>query len=394
MNNASCRFKPAGLTAVLFAVLLAGCGGGGGGGSSASGGTLGVSLTDDPACGFSAVNVTVTKVRVHQSATATENDAGWSDLSLNPARKINLLSLANGVLTSLGEIPLPAGHYTQLRLLLDTNTPSNTANSVVVPGSTTEIPIDTPSAIQTGIKLINQFDVAAGQRADVVLDFNACKSVVKRGNGTYLLMPVVSVVPFTVNGIDGFVDPSLTNVTVSAQSGGTVVTSTVPNAQGEFFLARMAAGNYDVVLTADNHATGVIAAVPVTASGTVVVSTSTAPITLPASTTHTLSGTESLNPASTSAVGYLTAKQTVGSGPTVAVKSQGLDLSAGPASYSLALPVAAPLLGQFGTLPITLTPTSTGGKYTAEASATGYTTQTANVDVSAGDVTQNFTLVP
>ncbi len=136
------------------------------------------------------------------------------------------------------------------------------------------MPIDTPSAIQTGIKLINQFDVAAGQRADVVLDFNACKSVVTRGNGTYLLMPVVSVVPFTVNGIDGFVDPSLTNVTVSAQSGGTVVTSTVPNAQGEFFLARMATGNYDVVLTADSHATGVIAGVPVTASGTVTSATS------------------------------------------------------------------------------------------------------------------------
>ncbi len=402
MYKPSSRFKWAGVTAVLSSLVLAACGGGGGGGSSTPTGTLGVSLTDD-ACGFSAVNVTVTKVRVHQSATATENDAGWSDLTLSPAQKINLVTLTNGVLMDLGQIPLPAGHYTQIRLLLDSNTPGNTVNSVVPTGSQTEIPIDTPSAIQTGIKLINQFDVAAGQRADVVLDFNACKSVVKRGNGTYLLMPVVSVVPITVNGIDGFVNTALlpSNVTVTAQQGGTVVDSTVPNAQtGEFFLARLPAGNYDVVLTADNHVTGVVATVPVTATGTVVLSTSASPINLPASTstpaTHNASGTVTLNPAATtSEAGYVSAQQTPGTGPTVTVKSQSLDLTSGPASYSLALPVDAPVLGTFGTLPIALSPqAAAAGKYTIAASATGYTTQTANVTVSTADVTQNFTLVP
>ena len=53
--------------------LLTACGGGG---SSAAPGTLSVSLTDAPSCGYDAVNVTVNKVRVHQSSSAGENDSG------------------------------------------------------------------------------------------------------------------------------------------------------------------------------------------------------------------------------------------------------------------------------------------------------------------------------
>jgi len=385
-----------GSMAFLMLASLAGCGGGGGGGAAS--GTLGVSMTDEPACGFTAVNVTVTKVRVHQSSSAGVGDAGWTDLTLNPARKINLLSLTNGVLTSLGDMPLAAGHYTQLRLVLDANTGQNTANSVVASGSSTEVAIDTPSGVQSGIKLVNEFDVAAGQRVDLVLDFDACKSVVTRGNGAYLLMPVVKVIPFVINGIDGFVDTSLlgSNVVVSAQTSGTVVASTVPNAQtGEFFLARLPAGSYDVALTADGRATAVIAGVPVAASSTVMVSTQAAPIGLPVSSTHNISGTVVLSPASSTVAAYVAAKQTLGTGPTATVKTRAADLSTG--AYSLTLPVAAPLLGQYGTgtLPIAFAAqTAASGKYSAEASADGYKTQSASADISAGDVPLQFTLVP
>src|SRR5450759_5980119 len=173
------KSKPlAWLMASLLAALVAGCGSGNGAGS----GTLGISLTDAPACGFDAVYVTVVKVRVHQSSSASDTAAGWTDITLNPARKIDLLSLNNGVLDNLGETPLAAGHYTQLRLVLDPNTVvAGLANPVVPTGGTTEFPLFTPSALQSGIKLINQFDVASGQRVDLVLDFNACKSIVLRG---------------------------------------------------------------------------------------------------------------------------------------------------------------------------------------------------------------------
>jgi len=71
-------------------LLLTACDGGGGGSVNLpsppappgpSMGSLRVYLTDAPACGFEKVFVTVSKVRVHQSATAEENTAGWVDLN-------------------------------------------------------------------------------------------------------------------------------------------------------------------------------------------------------------------------------------------------------------------------------------------------------------------------
>lgn len=382
----------------MMIALVTGCGGGGGGGVGGTG-TLGVSLTDDAACGFSQVNVTVVKVRVHQSATANENDAGWTDITLSPARKVNLLSLTNGVLMSLGDTPLAAGHYTQLRLVLDANTGSTVVNSVVPSGTSTEIAMSTPSAVQSGIKLINEFNVADGQHVDLALDFNACKSVVPRSGG-YALMPVIRVVPFVVNGINGFVATSLftnnNNVVASAQQNGTVIASTVPKSQtGEFFITRLAPGNYDVVLTADGYATAVISGVPVpSTTSTTVMSTSAVPISLPVSTTRRVNGIVSLDPTSSTIPAYLTARQTLGTGPVVSVKWGAADLLG--SNYALTVPAAAPMLGTYSaTLPIALvTQPSAAGKYAIEATATGYSTQSVTVDVSAADVTQNFTLVP
>ena len=389
----------------LLIVSLCGCGSS----SNSSGsqqGTLRVSLTDAPASGFDAVNVTVSKVRVHQSATASENDSGWSDIVLDPPRKINLLDLTNGVLENLGQTPLPAGHYTQLRLVLSKNTGANIANSVVLSSDPTkEIPLDTPSAAQSGIKLINEFDVAPGQLVDVVLDFDACRSVVRRGNGTYLLKPVIHIIPTALTTvIDGFVDTSLLgdNVMVLSEVSGTVVRSTVPNAQtGEFIIDHLALGSYDLVITADGHATAVIAGVPVSMATTsalvTMVSTTAQPISMPTSTMHNISGTVMTSPTiSTTTVADVASMQTFSGGPTVTVKSTVADLASG-GSYTIALPTAAPLLGQFGTgmLPIALTPQpDIAGKYTAEASADGFQTQAVEVDISIADVLQNFNLTP
>jgi len=398
------------LMASLLAVFVAGCGGGGGGDAApaASGpGTLGVSLTDAPACGFDKVYVTVVKVRVHQSGSASDTDAGWTDIALNPARKIDLLSLNNGALFNLGETPLSAGHYTQLRLVLDPNIAGGLSNSVV-PSGGIETALITPSAVQSGIKLVNQFDVASGERVDLLLDFDACKSVVKRGNGTYALKPVIKVIPFVPNGIKGFVDLALlgSDVMVTAQQGGVIIQSTAPNVQtGEFFLARLAAGNYDVVVTANGRATAVIAAVPVASSISIVnVSNNVTPITMPVSATHNVSGTAILNPTSSTEVAYVAAKQTFGTAPIVTVKFVAADDSTTTlGAYALTLPVGAPMFGTYSTtLPIALvaqtdavaTP-DVAGRYTVEASATGYVTQSVSgVNITAADVTQNFTLVP
>lgn len=384
-------------SAIGISALLTACGGGGTGAGGQ--GTLQVSLTDAPSCGYDQVNVTVSKVRVHQSSNANENDSGWQDIVLNPARKINLLTLSNGVLDELGKTSLSAGHYTQLRLVLTTNgSTAPFANSVVTEGTTAEVALDTPSAIQSGIKLIHQFDVAANTQVDLVLDFDACKSIVAKGNGGFSLKPVISVIPKVVSGsISGFVAAGLSKPIVSAQENGVVVKSTVPDATtGAFTLSPLmpssSSAGYVVVVTADSSASAAISGVPVTAGTATQVSTSTAPIMLTTSTMRTVSGI--VTPIT--AEGSVRATQTFSaSGPKVEIGFKSADLTTG--AYALSLPAAAPSLGKFGTgtLPITLAADAAiAGKYGLEASATGFATQTSAADISSANVTKDFVLIP
>jgi len=440
MNKLKINSKPLILLmGLLLAGLATGCGSGGNGGSggtaSAQPGTVSVSLTDAPACGYDEVTVTVSKVRVHQSDNASENAAGWTDITLNPARKINLLGLndptkPNFALDNLGETPLAAGHYTQLRLVLDNNNGNNpTANWIVLENQDPikdKIPLETPSAIRSGIKLIHQFTVNSGQRVDLLLDFDACHSIVKTGNGKYILKPVIKVIPYVLNGIQGFVDKNSfvnnslvgKNVIASAQFNGEIVRATVVNTvTGKFFLAHLdPANDYDVVITADDHATAVITKVPVDdAPSITTISTSGAPFKLAQDLSPgTVSGTVTLNPADDDGTVVVAAKQTLNSGPTVTVKSvvaTVLDdpppaLPIGDYGYNLTLPTAAPWLGQYSTtLPIALSATAPNQSavakiYTVQGSAqvgiTVYATQ--NPAASPKDITvnptQDFTLTP
>ena len=75
MNTLTCHSKLiAWFMGMLVTAVIAGCGSGsggnGGGGTTAQPGTVSVSMTDAPACGYNEVNVTVSKVRVHQSDNA------------------------------------------------------------------------------------------------------------------------------------------------------------------------------------------------------------------------------------------------------------------------------------------------------------------------------------
>lgn len=397
------------LVALACAFVLAACGGGGDGGQAKSGATLGVMLTDAPACGFDAVYVTVRQVRIHRSEDAEEDVDGWTNVNIDPPRKINLLDLNNGVAAALGEGPIGPGTYQQFRLVLVHNDDDTLANSVVLSGTSTELPLETK---KSGIKLVHGFTVGINERADVLLDFNACKSVVKRGHGhghdnkdgkgTYSLKPVIKITPFLVNvntSIQGVIASTLlgSNVVISAQRNGTIVQSTAPNQYtGEFTLARLDSGDYDVVVTADGHATALIRGVPAaSSSSTATIGTSAQPFTLPRSTSHTISGAITLNPVSPGTVILVTAKQAIVPGSYVLVKSDSADLA--DANYALTLPAGAPLVGNYGTgsLPIALEPVpAAAGLYLIEASAPGYTAQSVTKNLASVDVTQNATLVP
>lgn len=382
------------------ALALAACGGGGSDSPNAPAavgtGTLRVALTDAPACGFDHVYVTVERVRVHASDSADERSSGWRDLALPAPRKIDLLTLTNGALEELGSTPLPAGSYTQLRLVLSPNSGSTLANSVVPTGGR-ETALATPSAVQSGIKVIRPFTVAAGQVADLVLDFDACRSIVRRGNGSFGLKPVLTAELRNVATVSGHVDPAITGARVSVQTNGEVVRATVPvAATGAFSVPFLdpARAPYDVVITAPGRVTAVVTGVPAAVSAATVLSTAAAPITLPTSLTpasRSASGT--LGPAAARETAEVRALQAVGNVPAVEVAHDNADATSG--AWQLALPTDAPRLATFAaTLPLTFTAQpAAAGKYTLQARAPGYVTQNVAADVATAAVTRDFTLV-
>jgi hypothetical protein len=387
-------------------VALVACGGGGDGGSGsapvAGMGSVRIGLTDAPRCkvgndDLAQVNVTVEQVRVHASMDDAPSSGRWYDIDVRPARKINLLDLTNGRLEELGTVPLPAGTYSQVRLVLSPNRGAGTpANSVVLDGTTIELPLQTPSAAQSGLKIVRPFTVLPNTTVDLVIDFDACRSIVLRGNGSYLLKPVLTADLRHIGAIVGFVDPALTGVSVSAQKNGQVVRTTQPAANGAFSLSYLDSANspYDVVITAPAKATAAVAAVPAVNAVTPI-STLADPITLPTSSTATASGT--VAPAAARTAGAsVRALQVIGAtAPNLIPLAEiaHVNTNADTGAYLLTLPTAPARLALFSTtLPLTFTAQGTKSSYALEAFAPGFVTQrTAVKDVPT---TENFTLVP
>jgi len=402
--------------AVLLASLafLSGCGGGDGASSTgasatdtviaADTGILSFSITDQPACGYDHVFITVEKVRVHQSANAGDTDAGWHEIVLNPAKRIDLLTLTNGILEELGQTTLPTGSYTQMRLVLASNGTTPMANSVVLTGSGNEVGLTTPSAQQSGLKMNVDIAVKPGKVADFVIDFDACKSIVKAGaSGKYLLKPVVSVIPVLSDAgqrIVGYLDTTTLGTTtlVSAQSGGVVIKATAPDAGGRFVLYPVPPGTYDLVITSTGKATAVMTGVPVVTTAYTNVSSDSVRIALTGSNTHDATGTVSVNAAPVNTGATVRALQTLYNGPSVEVASMPVDADTG--EYGFSLPTASPRVTSYlavNPLSISFPPDSSitdqtaAGKYTLKASIPGLTTQKVDINLLlGGDVVTDF----
>jgi hypothetical protein len=378
-------------------LLLASCGGGGGiGGTGSPTGTMHLSITDAPSCGYDEVNVTIERVRVHQSSSAVDADSGWSEVVLRPAKRVDLLSLTNGVLEELGQTALPAGKYTQMRLVLASNPGSKPFANSVVPTGGAETALTTPSGQQTGLKLNVDIDIEADQVADFVIDFDACKSVVKRGNsGEYNLKPVVAVFPGSDVGLRvvGFVHPSIatTSTKVSVQSGGVPLKATTPDATGRFVLYPVRPGNYDLVVTSAGRVTAVMTGVPVITTAFTHVNSAAVPIAPATTTVRTVMGKVTPATATVRALQTFDGGPTVPDGPTVEVAWGSVDSDTG--AFEFTLPIQAPVKTAYVANPMSLSfaADATAGKYTLEAASDGAkTTQAIDATAVVPSVTFTF----
>lgn len=152
----------------------------------------------------------------------------------------DLISLSNGVDTLIATGALNVAKVEQIRLILGPN------NSVVV--DNISYPLSTPSAEQSGLKLQVHQTLQAGVEYVVLLDFDANKSIVETGSGTYKLKPVIRTIETAISGsIKGKVTPSGVVSFVSATSADTY--SSNVNANGDFIIQGLPPGIYSVTIT-------------------------------------------------------------------------------------------------------------------------------------------------
>jgi hypothetical protein len=196
---------------------------------------LQVWLTDAPG-DYQEVKIDVQGVEIH----ASENDDGKGWTSVNVKTGIyDLLELTNGLDTLLGEVELPAGKISQIRLKLGDN------NSLVTDGQTFDL--STPSAQQSGLKLQIHQTLEEGITYKILLDFDVARSIVKTGNGNYKLKPVIRTITEAQSGaIKGVVDPKESTPAVYAITGDDTVGTTYANEAGQFLLKGIPAGTYRV----------------------------------------------------------------------------------------------------------------------------------------------------
>lgn len=231
---------------------------------SSTSGTVRITMTDAPG-EFDAVNLVVTEVAIHrglpdslETEGVEDSVSGWEILSDVPAT-YDLLALRNGVFTTIAQGLVPAGHYTQIRLKL------GAGSNVVVDGTT--YPLTVPSGLQSGYKLVGEFDVPASGLLELALDFDAARSVHQTGAGVYMLKPTVRVMPtYDVGGIRGTIVPDSTAAWVYAISGTDTIAAALPALDGSFAIMLLKAGSYDVAIHPETgYRDTVLAGVMVTA---------------------------------------------------------------------------------------------------------------------------------
>lgn len=207
--------------------------------------TINVRMTDAPG-DYDAVNVEVLDVMVKSDSNTDDN--GWISIGTVIPQVYNLLDLTGGVNVLLADgAVIPSGNLGQIRLILgDDNT--------VEKGGVT-YPLKTPSAQQSGLKLLVNTNLQPDFTYDFLLDFDVEKSIVVEagGSGNFNLSPVIRVSSVANSGsIKGNVTttPEGVQVLASVLVNGNVV-SAYADATGNFQINGIPAGTYSVTLTPD-----------------------------------------------------------------------------------------------------------------------------------------------
>lgn len=195
-------------------------------------------LTDAP-CDYDHLYIDIQGIEIHSDSN------GWESLEPFNAGIYDILELTNGLDTLLCKVILPEGEISQIRLVLGDN------NTLVSNGNTYDLKV--PSGSTSGLKLNLHKQLVANTSYTVWLDFDACKSIVVKGNGSYSLKPVIRAYADSSNGkLMGYVLPDSSQTVVHAIKSGDTI-STIPASNGYFAICGLD-GTYDILFEPANAA--------------------------------------------------------------------------------------------------------------------------------------------
>jgi hypothetical protein len=163
----------------------------------------------------------VRSVVVQFSGVAFKRVGGDTELvtTLNPTpQTIDLLQFRDGnTATLLANVPMAAGQYEWIRLIV--NSEPNVRDSYVVLNDGSECELNVPSGAQSGLKLIGGYTLPAAGTLALTVDFDLRKSIHappgQSGSGVnctqgYLMRPTLRIVNnANVGAIGGRIDASL-----------------------------------------------------------------------------------------------------------------------------------------------------------------------------------------
>lgn len=253
------------LTAILVLWLAAGCSDDATGPNTGDKVPLGegrvvIKLMDAPG-DYEEVNIEFSHVRVRMAVGDTA--CGWHDLDVDTTR-VNLLDLTDGNFHILADGTVPEGRYGEVRLILSPN------STIKVDGVL--YPLHVPSSQVSGLKLKHAFEVVHGVVYAITLDLDAHRSIVRKGNGTYKLKPVIRM---TVDAMSGAIIGQVLPVDARARLltttfAGDTVLAWADTLDGGFNFPVLPEGDYDLEITPTAGAYGdsVIFGVPVAAGQT------------------------------------------------------------------------------------------------------------------------------
>ena len=247
---------------ITLSLLILSCGGGTG--------TITLNITDAPADADNVEQVflKITGIGYHEGDDETDD---WNDIVFDNPKEFDILSKTNGLVEMLGQFELPAGTITQLRFYLDaketgSSTPANPGCYIVLTDAT-EHDLFIPSGGTSGFMATGSFDVPINGEVTLTADFDMRKSL-KLTNSTYNLQPTIRIIADNQAGkISGTVsyngsyslvvfayedgEYSDSEATTADSAGfyftNAVTSATVDATSGNYVLAFLAAGTYDLI---------------------------------------------------------------------------------------------------------------------------------------------------